>query len=124
MIPVTNIVKLLKCHFSSAKVSRLPLLAMYSVYEMFMDIERYKGKILSPLKSHTTSDIKSGGIGDIEVLDKNGDFLKQSKLNTTFQFHHNLLRMATTSFVRRLSVVITYSPQQNQTLTSQKQLTN
>ena len=77
-VTINNIVNFLKYHFSFnyrvAGASRLPVLAVYSAYEMLMSIERYKGKVLSPLKSHTTSDIKSGGIGDIEVLDENEDF--------------------------------------------------
>lgn len=79
-VTIENIVHLLKSHFSNnygvAGVSRLPVLAVYSAYEMLMEIDRYKEKTLLPLKSHTTSDIKSSGIGDIEVLDKNGDFFE------------------------------------------------
>ena len=79
-ITIENIVNLLKYHFSYdysvTGASRLPVLAVYSAYEMLMSIERYKGKTLSPLKSHTTSDTKSGGIGDIEVLDENEDFFE------------------------------------------------
>ena len=77
-ITIENIVNLLKYHFSYnyrvAGASRLPVLAVYSAYEMLMSVERYEGKTLSPLKSHTTSDTKSGGIGNIEVLNENGDF--------------------------------------------------
>ena len=79
-VTIENIVNLLKYHFSYnyrvAGASRLPVLAVYSAYEMLMMLERYEGKTLPPLKSHTTSDIKSGGIGDIEVLEKNGNFFE------------------------------------------------
>ena len=42
-----------------------------------MEIQRYEGKTLSPLKSHTTADTKSRGIraiGDIEVMHDNRFF--------------------------------------------------
>ena len=42
-----------------------------------MEIQRYEGKTLSPLKSHTTADTKSRGIraiGDIEVMHNNNFF--------------------------------------------------
>ena len=82
-VTIENIVTLLNYHFSYnyrvAGGSRLPVLAVYSAYEMLMAIERYNSKTLSPLKTHTTSDIKSGGIGDIEVLDEKGNFFRGSR---------------------------------------------
>ena len=51
-VTIENIVTLLNYHFSYnyrvSGASRLPVLAVYSVYEMLMSIERYKGKTLSP----------------------------------------------------------------------------
>ena len=80
-VTIEKIVNLLKRHFSRdygvAGASRLPVLAVYSAYEMLMGIERYKGKTLLPLKSHTTADTKSRGIraiGDIEVMHDNSFF--------------------------------------------------
>lgn len=112
VVTIESIVNLLKYQFSFnyrvAGASRLPVLAVYSAYEMLIALERYEGKVLSPLKSHTTSDIKSGGIGDIEVLDENGNFLRQLKLNITFQFHQHLFVMLIKSLPRPLSVVIIY----------------
>ena len=76
MITIANIVDILNYHFSCnyqvPGASRLPVLAVYSAYKLFMKFERYKCKRLSLLKSHTTLDATSGGIGDIEVLDENG----------------------------------------------------
>ena len=80
-ITIGKIVDLLRHHFSHhygvAGASRLPVLAVYSAYEVLMGIERYEGKTLSPLKSHTTADTKSRGIraiGDIEVMHDNSFF--------------------------------------------------
>ena len=80
LVAIENIVEILKDHFfhpyGIAGASRLPVLAVYSVYELLIECERYKDKKLCPLKSHTTSDLKSASIGDIEMLDENGEFFE------------------------------------------------
>ena len=99
---IENIVNLLNYHFSYnyhiAGASRLPVLAIYSAYEVLMGIERYKGKTLSPLKSHTTSDIKSGGIGDIEVLDENQNFFEAVEIKHNIPISTILVRDAYQKF--------------------------
>lgn len=48
--------------------ARLPVLAIYSVYNLLMpDVKRYAGKILVPLESHTSPDSRSKSLGDIDV---------------------------------------------------------
>ena len=64
-----------------------------------MEIERYKGKSLLPLKSHTTSDSKSGGIGDIEVLDENGDFFEAVEIKHEIPITTTLVQDAYQKFV-------------------------
>ncbi|MXZ01121.1 hypothetical protein F4Y93_10905 [Candidatus Poribacteria bacterium] len=101
-VTIENIVTLLNYHFSYnyrvSGASRLPVLAVYSVYEMLMSIERYRGKTLSPLKSHTTSDIKSGGIGDIEVVDDNGNFFEAVEIKHDILISSTLVRDAYQKF--------------------------
>ena len=101
-ITIANIVNLLNYHFSFnyrvAGASRLPVLAVYSAYEMLMSIERYKGKMLPPLKSHTTSDIKSGGIGDIEVLDEEGNFFEAVEIKHNIPISPKLVEDAYQKF--------------------------
>ena len=79
-ISIENIIEMLRDHFfhsyGVSGASRLPVLAIYSAYELLMGYDRYIGKELCPLKSHTTSDTKSSGIGDIEVLDEQGNFFE------------------------------------------------
>ena len=101
-VTIGTIVNLLKYHFSFnyrvAGASRLPVLAVYSAYEMLMSIERYEGKTLPPLKSHTTSDTKSGGIGDVEVLDENGDFFEAVEIKHNISISPKLVRDAYDKF--------------------------
>lgn len=48
--------------------ARLPVLAIYSVYNLLMpDVKRYSKKILMPLESHTSPDSHSKSLGDIDV---------------------------------------------------------
>ena len=48
--------------------ARLPVLAIYSVYNLLMpDVKRYSGKFLMPLESHTSPDSRSKSLGDIDV---------------------------------------------------------
>ena len=97
-----NIVTLLDYHFSYnyrvAGGSRLPVLAVYSAYEMLLAIERYNSKTLSPLKTHTTSDTKSGGIGDIEVLDEKGNFFEAVEIKHNIPISRELVRDAYQKF--------------------------
>ena len=95
---IKNIVNILKSHFSVDRASRLPVLAMYSIYEMFMGIERYKGKTLVLLKSHTTSDIKSSGIGDIEVLDENDNFFEAVEIKHNIPISSDIVQGAYQKF--------------------------
>ena len=117
-ITIDNIVNLLEYHFSYdyrvAGASRLPVLAVYSAYEILMTLDRYKGKTLPPLKSHTTSDIKSGGIGDIEVLDENEKFFEGVEIKHNIPISQSLVRdayqkIADTS-VRRYYLLTTAEP--------------
>lgn len=102
-ITIENIVNLLKYHFSYnyrvSGASRLPVLAVFSAYEVLMSIERYEGKMLSPLKSHTTSDTKSGGIGDIEVLDENEDFFEAVEIKHNIPISPDIVQGAYQKFV-------------------------
>lgn len=73
---ITEIMHLLGRHFSESDAvgtARLPVLAVYSVYQCITDeLGRYTNKALKPMASHTTSDLRSGDIGDIQVNNENG----------------------------------------------------
>ena len=73
---IDSIIILLEKHFalcSEVGKSRLPVLAIYSIYEVIMsELNRYNEKYLKPLESHTSADYRSGGIGDIEICYNNG----------------------------------------------------
>jgi DNA (cytosine-5)-methyltransferase 1 len=57
---------MLREHFALRLSSRLPVIAVYSIYEILLpQSARYKDKHLLPLQAHTSSD--KHGFGDIEI---------------------------------------------------------
>jgi len=77
---IVETVQLIEQHVDSNYMvsggSRLPVLAIYAVYQLIMNSERYQGKSLSALQSHTSADARSKGIGDIEVLNRDGSIFE------------------------------------------------
>lgn len=71
---ISLIINLLSKHFfypykTSRGASRLPVLALYAVYEVMLgQLERYKGMMLKPLEAHSAADSQTGAIGDIEII--------------------------------------------------------
>lgn len=60
------IIKMLQEHFDTKQSSRLPVVAIYAIYEILLPkFERYKDKKLVILQVHTSSD--KHGFGDIEI---------------------------------------------------------
>ena len=74
LLNINLILEMLNNHFNSKLSSRLPVIAIYSIYEILMPIlKRYENKKLMPLQVHTSSD--KHGFGDIEIYDfKNNPF--------------------------------------------------
>jgi DNA (cytosine-5)-methyltransferase 1 len=68
---IAKIMRVFERHFSESSgqgKSRLPVLALYAVYAHLVDeLTRYNGVTLLPLERHTTSDLRSGSIGDIQL---------------------------------------------------------
>jgi len=66
----------LHAHFTSSRGqgrAKLPVIAVHSIYECLLsDLKRFRGKKLIPLGSHTSADLRSKAIGDIQVNDEDG----------------------------------------------------
>jgi DNA (cytosine-5)-methyltransferase 1 len=79
-ITVNQVTDALKAHFfhpyQTSGAARLPVVAIYSIYELLTDTPRYRDKKLLRLKSHTTSDQKSGSIGDVEIVNHDNTFFE------------------------------------------------
>ena len=68
---IAKIMRIFNRHFEESSgqgKSRLPVLALYAIYErLVVELDRYDGTELVPLERHTTADLRSGSIGDIQV---------------------------------------------------------
>lgn len=81
---------MLERHFSLELSSRLPVIAIYSVYqELFKVVNRYDGKILRPLNVHTSSD--KNGYGDIEVWNSNNTPFEIVEIKHNISIDRNLI---------------------------------
>jgi len=79
-ITIGKTIGLLKSHFfqkyKSAGAARLPVIAIYSLYETMMkELSRFQNKKLR-LSGHISADVRAGGVGDIEVVDEKGEFFE------------------------------------------------
>ena len=69
---ISKIIEVLHKHFtfkySSQGGARLPVLAIFAAYECMMnEVARFNDKFLCPLQNHSSADLQSGRIGDIDV---------------------------------------------------------
>lgn len=73
-LTIDVIIEMLEEHFSMKLSSRLPVVAIYTIYQLLLEnVKIYRDKTLLPLKAHTVSD-RHMGYGDIEVCDEKGPF--------------------------------------------------
>lgn len=78
---ILEIIRMLNTHFKCKKSSFLPVIALYSMYQLVIkEVSRYEGKKLLPLKSHTAADIKSKSTGDIEIVDRKGNLFEAAEV--------------------------------------------
>ncbi|MDR0485335.1 MAG: DNA methyltransferase [Elusimicrobiota bacterium] len=70
-ININVVLSMLSKHFQIKNSSRLPVIAVYSMYEALFDkFDRYRDKQLIPLQPHTSSDKHT--FGDIEIYTRDG----------------------------------------------------
>lgn len=75
---ISKIMRVFERHFSESSGqgrSRLPVLALYAIYSFLInELSRYMDASLLPLERHTTADLRSGSIGDIQLNIENDPF--------------------------------------------------
>ncbi len=92
-VEVTNIesvLKMLEKHFEMKMSSRLPVIAIFSIYQqLFKEVKRYEKKILRPLNVHTSSD--KHGYGDIEIWNTDGTPYEMVEIKHKIPIDRNLI---------------------------------
>lgn len=78
--------------FHSFGASRLPVLALYAVYQAITkQFVRYKDKTLLPLESHTSADARSGRHGDIDVINADGSGFEAVEVKFDIEVTYNIV---------------------------------
>lgn len=90
IININSVLKMLERHFELKLSSRLPVIAIYSVYQqLFKVIKKYENKILRPLNVHTSSD--KHGYGDIEICHADGTPFEMAEIKHRIPIDRNLV---------------------------------
>ncbi|MDR2651078.1 MAG: hypothetical protein LBC68_02010, partial [Prevotellaceae bacterium] len=90
IININSVLAMLRQHFSMKLSSRLPVIAIYSIYEqLFQQVKRYENKILRPLNVHTSAD--KHGYGDIEIWNKDNTPFEMVEIKHNISIDRNLV---------------------------------
>lgn len=95
-LTIASIISLLDKHFhanyKAIGASRLPVLALYALYSnIVLYVERYRGKRLLPLEKHNSSDMQSGRIGDIDIVEEQGEMFEAVEVKFDIKIDHNIV---------------------------------
>lgn len=98
-LSIGSIIELLDKHFhakyNSFGASRLPVLALYAIYEAITkQMVRYTGKSLLPIESHTSADARSGRHGDIDIANADGTAFEAVEVKFDIEISHNIVLTA------------------------------
>jgi DNA (cytosine-5)-methyltransferase 1 len=104
-LTIQIIVDALTNHFEKShghNRSRLPVLAIYAVYlSLVKELERFKGKVLAPLEFHTTADMRSKKIGDIQVNRQDGIAFEGVEIKADLSFEERHISSLLEKFLGR-----------------------
>jgi DNA (cytosine-5)-methyltransferase 1 len=94
-ISILQIVEALEQHFLLPRSARLPVLGIQAIYMTMMShIARYQGMSLSPLSEHSAADENTGAVGDVEVIDADGDVFEGVEVKHGVVIDDNIVRRA------------------------------
>ncbi|MEM9822889.1 MAG: hypothetical protein AAF985_17550, partial [Bacteroidota bacterium] len=84
-ILISDLIGLFEKHFSLPNSSILPVYAMYAVYQLLiLEVKQYSRFKLKKLDAHESSDQRTGSIGDIELVDQDGDVVEALEIKHGF----------------------------------------
>ena len=90
IVNIKSILTMLERQFSMKMSSRLPVIAIYTIYQcLFKQIKRYKSKILLPLNVHTSSD--KHGFGDVEIRNEDNQPFEVIEIKHNIPLDRNML---------------------------------
>jgi DNA (cytosine-5)-methyltransferase 1 len=90
ILNINTVVSLLQRHFNLSHGSRLPVIAIYSIYqELFKQIKRYDDKTLTVPNVHTSSD--KHGFGDVEIWNADGTPFEMVEIKHNIPIDRNMI---------------------------------
>ncbi len=109
---ITDVISALESHFQTEKSSHLPVIAIYSIYELIQnEVKSYDGINLKPMDHHNSADKRTGAIGDIELEDAQ-DVIEAIEVKHNIKVDVRILIDAQekilTSSVKRYYILTTY----------------
>ena len=96
-LSIDRIVRLLDDHFhahyKASGASRLPVLAIYAIYQCLFQggLHRFSEKVLLSLENHTSADVRSGRLGDIDVANEDGSAFEAVEVKFDIAISHNIV---------------------------------
>jgi DNA (cytosine-5)-methyltransferase 1 len=108
---INIILEMLNEHFSNRLSSRLPVIAIYSIYEILMPLlTRYEGKKLLDMEAHTSPD--KHAFGDIEIYDSDNVPFEiveiKHNIPITKDLIFDIVKKAEKSEINRYYILTTY----------------
>ncbi|MDI9409131.1 MAG: DNA cytosine methyltransferase, partial [Candidatus Pacebacteria bacterium] len=103
-LSIDKILEALNRHFfasyNSHGKSRLPVIAIYAAYQVLTtELKRFEGKVLLPIENHTTSDARTGRIGDIELHFNNRAF-EAAEIKFEIPINSQMIQDAYAKFIK------------------------
>ena len=90
IININSVLEMLEKHFEMKLSSRLPVIAIYSIYQqLFKEVKRFEGKKLGLLNVHTSSD--KHGYGDVEIWNADGTPFEMVEIKHKISIDRNLI---------------------------------
>jgi len=108
---IIQIIDMLKEHFEIERSSRLPVIAIYSIYEILVkNLNRYRNKKLLPLNVHTASD--KHGYGDIEIYTLQNEPFEiveiKHNIPITYDLILDIVKKINSNLIDRYYILTTY----------------
>ncbi|MBF0228311.1 MAG: DNA methyltransferase [Desulfamplus sp.] len=111
VININTVIQMLSKHFDSRLSSRLPVIAIFSVYkQLFKTVKRFDNKVLRPLNVHTSSD--KHGYGDVEIWNINETPFEMVEVKHKIPIDRNmifdLIKKSENTTIQRYYILTTY----------------
>lgn len=111
VININKVIDMLSSHFVLKQSSRLPVVAIYSIYQCLLDnIKRYNEKVLRPLNPHTSSD--KHDYGDINICNADGTPFEIVEIKHNIPIDRNIvfdvIKKSNNTTINRYYILTTY----------------